>query len=328
MQISLFSSAIDQKNMAISALNKFEFLKAREYFNIAFEIDPSLAELESYLTGCDFLIKNLNIADLNEIKMLSTALNKIREFFIAGDINRFTFNMVEQLLCTKIIDLLPTDFNNFICNSADAVHFSYCHLVLSNYKVTREKLLPFLETSERFNSKLWGYLGDATWQLNWKTEAEKSYIYAFFIDPGQVDFLKLAHPGILKIFERLKRTGVNKEVIQYRIPIECWLSGLFHIPKGENLIVDHAQQILKQDLKTSAQDLALKYYYFALWLYLDQAGVLPSTDYRAREQMQQIDPDFFARYLNRIDPPRIKSIDIYQKVSFLETKNYIGEEIL
>jgi tetratricopeptide (TPR) repeat protein len=319
MQISLFSSAIDQKELAISALKKSEFLKARDYFTEAFEIDPSLAELGSYLNACNFLIKNLNPADLNDLKSLSEGLSKIREFFIAGEMNRFTFNLVEQLLCKKIINLLPADFNDFITESANSVHISYCYLALSDFKTAREKLLPFLETPERLNSKLWGYLGDATWQLGWTGEAEKAYMHAFFIDPGQADFLKLVHPGILKIIAQLKKTGLSSEIISFRIPIECWLSGFFRIPKGENLIVYHAQQTLKQELKSPAINSALNYHYFALWLYLDQAGVLPPTDFQAREQMQQLDPDLFERYLNRIDPPRIKTTDIYKKVSFLAT---------
>ncbi len=319
MQISLFSSAIDQKELAISALKKAEFLKARDYFTEAFEIDPSLAELGSYLNACNFLIKNLNTADLNDLKSLSDGLSKIREFYIAGEMNRFTFNLVEQLLCTKITNLVPANYNDFISESANSVHISYCYQVLSDYKTAREQLLPFLETPERFNSKLWGYLGDATWQLSWTGEAEKAYVHAFFIDPGQVDFLKLVHPGILKIFQQLKKTGLGNEIIPFRIPTECWLSGIFHIPKGENLIVYHAQQTLKQELKSEEINSAVNYHCFALWLYLDQAGVLPPTDYQAREQMQQLDPDLFERYLNRIDPPRIKTTDIYQKVSFLAT---------
>ncbi|MBN2089618.1 hypothetical protein JW964_08390 [candidate division KSB1 bacterium] len=319
MQISLFSSAIDQKELAISSLKKLDFLKARDYFTAAFEIDPSLAELGSYIKACEFLIKNIDIADLNDKKSLVNGLARIRKCYITHEINRFTFNLVEQLLCSKIVDLLPVDFNDFIDERPDAVHIGYCHLVLSNFKTVREKLLPFLETPARFNSKLWSYLGDATWQLTWTGEAEKAYMHAFFIDPRQIDFLKLVHPGILKIQDQLLKSGHNKEMTHFRIPIECWLNGIFRIPKGENLLVYHAQQTLNQELKAPGNDLAIKYHHFALWLYLDQAGVLPSMDYRAREQMQQIDPALFERYLNRIDPPRIKTTDFYKKTTFLET---------
>ncbi|GEM_PF-2530378 len=319
MQISLFSSAIDQKELAISSLKKLEFIKARDYFTTAFEIDPSLAELGSYLKACDFLIKNIDVTNLNDKKSLVNGLSKIREFYLAHEINRFTFNLVEQLLCSKIIDLFPVDYNDVIDERADGIHISYCHLVLSRFMTVREKLLPFLETPERFNSKLWGYLGDATWQLNWVGEAEKAYMHAFFIDPRQVDFIKLVHPKILRIYEQLQKPGIPKEIALFQIPIECWLNGIFRIPKGENLIVYHAQQTLNQEFKAPGNDSALKYLHFALWLYLDQAGVLPSMDFRAREQMQQIDPALFERYLNRIDPPRIKTTDFYKKTTFLET---------
>lgn len=319
MQISLFSSAIDQKELAISSLKRMDFLKARDYFTAAFEIDPSLAELGSYLKACEFLINNFNIADLNDKNTLAKGIAKIREFFTAHEINRFTFNLVEQLLCSKIIELIPVDFNDFIDERDYPVHIAYCHLVLSNYKTVREKLLPFLETPARFNSKLWGYLGDATWQLNWSGEAEKAYMHAFFIDPCQVDFLKLIHPKILKIYEQLQKIGLSKEIARFRIPIECWLNGIFRIPQGENLIVYHAQHTLNSEIPSPGDESAIKYHHFGLWLYLDQAGVLPSMDYRAREEMQKIDPALFERYLNRIDPPRVKTTDFYKKTTFLET---------
>lgn len=295
MQGSFFSDAIDDKEGAIQCLKNREFAQARVLFQRAADVDPFLAEIDSYLKITDFLAEKFAENPTNS-DVAVQALDQIRSDLYAGRCNLFVANYLEQFCSELILEQLSNDFNDFVTFQQFEFHVGYLLYVSQDYQTAREKLIKYLDTpGGRFHARLWGYLGDVNYILKFHREAEIAYMNAFLLDPLQVDMQKLKHKEILEIFKHEKNTFLNEAYAQQFIPIACWQKHVFTIPHGQNFLTGYAEKLLDQPYAKHQ-----KYHRFALCLLIDQAGYRDDMDFRTREEMQRLDPELFQKYLERV----------------------------
>lgn len=293
-QIELFTPAIEHKQKALDAMYGFALKRAKTELEIAQEIDPYLADVQTLLQATEFLIK-LGVHAKIKSAGLARAWDKVRE--ARATLPRAVHSVVETSICGRVMQCLPPDYSDFVDPKEKNLHIGYCCLILNRPDEAYGKLLEYLTShADVFYPRLWGYFGDACYQLKRHEESNSGYLRALFMDAQAVDMERLQHPDLQRIVKDL-RSRHREETARALLPIHSWLEGVLHIPKGDTWL---ARLIRKQRFDLSAELLlypAQRYHQFALCLYIDQSGLHGDIDFDARIEMQRLDETLFQRYL-------------------------------
>lgn len=293
-QPDLFSAAVEHKRTALDALQRFAFEQARTELEIAQAIDPYLADIGSLLQSAEFLV-NLRIDLRTKSSGLARAWDEIRE--ARDTLPRAAYSGVETLICERVVQCLPPAYSDFVDSTQKTLHVGYCWLILNRPEEAHSRLLAYL-TSHVDDScpELWGYFGDASYQLNRREESNSGYLRALFTNAQAVDLAQMRHPDLRRVVEDL-RSQHPEETARALLPIHGWMERVLHIPKGNTWL---SRVIREQRYDHSSQLLlfpAQRYHQFALCLYVDQSDLHGDIDFDARMEMQRLDKGLFRRYL-------------------------------
>ena len=293
-QPDLFSAAVEHKRKALDALQRFAFRQAKTELETAHAIDPYLADIESLLQSAEFLAK-LGIDLGSKSSALARAWDKVREARDA--LPRAVHSGVETLICERLAQCLPPDYSDFVDSARKTLHVGYCWLILNRPKEAHSRLLAYL-TSHLNDSypELWGYFGDASYQLNRREESNSGYLRALFMNPQAVDLEQIRHPGLQRIVEDL-RSQHPEETARALLPIHGWLEGVLRIPKSDTWLTRVIREQRYDDSPELLSYPAQRYHQFALCLYIDQSDLHGDIDFDARMEMQRLDKALFHRYL-------------------------------
>ncbi len=293
-QIGLFTPAIEHKQQALDAIKQFSFPEAKNHLEIAKEIDPYLADLNTLARAVDFLL-NLGIHQETEPTGLAQAWEKVKNARTTQA--RAMNNIMESWLCERIVEFLPQDFCDYVDTKQSTLHIGYCYLILNRPEEAHKKLLNYLTSrSDEIHPRLWGYYGDAAYKLNSHKDSNSGYLRALFMDVQSVDLDSLHHPQIRKIYSELCRQH-PEETARALLPINSWFRGILHIPGGNtwlSRIVQLQRFALAPEMQLSPTQ---RYQQFALCLYIDQSGQQGDIDFNARVEMQRLDAELFQQYL-------------------------------
>lgn len=293
-QIELFTPALKHKEKALEALRRFAIAEGKGQLESARQIDPYLAELGTLTQAADFLL-SLGIHAKTKPGGLARAWARVQQ---AGTyLPRTVCSVVESLLCGRIVQLLPEDDCGFVDPKQERLHVGACYLVLNCPGDAHRRLLDYLTRHrEEPQARLWGYFGDASFLLKRHEECNSGYLRGLVMDPQAVDLERLQHPDLRRILESLRRQH-DEETARALLPIHAWLEGVLRVPTGNTWL---ARFIRKRRFDHSAELLlypAQRYHQFALCLYIDQCGLHGEIDFDARVEMQRLDGELFARYL-------------------------------
>ncbi len=296
-QIDLFTAAIGHKQKALKELHRLALTRARTELETAQEIDPYLADLKTLLEATEFLL-TLGIHPKTRSSGLTRAWQKVQE--VRSALPRAVHSVAETLICERAITCLPPDYSDFVDPERKILHIGYCYLVLNRFEEAHKTLLDYLTAHpEESHPELWGYFGDASYQLKRHKEWNGGYLRALFMDAQMVDMERIQHPELKRIFEELRRQH-PEETARALLPIYSCLEGVLHIPRGNTWL---AWTIRKQRFGHGTELLlypAQRYHQFALCLYIDQSGSGDDIDFDARAEMQRLDAELFHEYLARL----------------------------
>lgn len=298
-QIGLFDGAVTDKKRGRAAFEAGDFEAARYYFNKAHALDPCLSDL-SLLQNVANLLSEL----IQKNGRSKTGLIRSWKTLVAtrcrGEISAREFALAERPLCQLLLQKISEKDVGYLDGREQSLHIGYCYLVLNDFRQAHHLILDYLTTYQLFDARLWGYLGDCAWQLEWYDEARLDYLRALFIDPLRLDYEKLAYPDLKNLYRELKMTYPDEAVAESLIPIFGWLNGLFTIPQQDGVMRQYVARKHWQQRGTLPLTNLERYRRFAQCLFLDQSRLQPSIDFELRIEMQQLAPKLFQQYLNKL----------------------------
>jgi len=296
-QLELFSGAIEHKQAALAALQNFELQQAKTELQVAYGIDPYLADLGVLQKTVDVLL-HFKLDTGSSPARLAQAWRSVRQ--PAADLPHIAQSIIEPLICARVIELLPKQYTGFADADGNVLHVGYCHQVLHQYVAAYEKLLDYLTAhSGEEHPVLWGVFGDVSYKLNHFEESNGGYLRALLMDPQAVDPGRFQHPGLQRIYKELQEQH-SEQIARALTPIQGWLENVLSIPRGKTWL---SRMIDKSRLKSEAEPLSSltqRYHQFALCLYSDQSGLRSDIDFDARIEMQKLDVTLFNSYLKEV----------------------------
>lgn len=298
MQIDLFSAAIEHKQKALDALQRFALPQARTELVTAGEIDPYLADINTLLQAVDILL-DFGLSANTKSSGLAAAWKEVRT--ARATLPRAVYARVERAICQRALQCLPADYSDFVAPKEKTLHAGYCCLVLNRPDEAYKKLLDYLTGHpDESHPALWGYFGDACCQLKRHDETNSGYLRALLTDAQAVDFTRLRHPDLRRIFKQLCSQHLE-ETSRALLPIHAWLEGVLHIPKGAAWLARTISRHRDDQSAELAPTPAQRYRQFALCLFIDQSGLHGDIAFDSRVEMQRLDAPLFRRYLREVD---------------------------
>lgn len=297
-QINLFTPAIAYKEKALDAMQRFALKEAQNHLKTAQQIDPYLADLDTLSRAVEFLL-DLSVQPKTKTSGLTRAWRKVCE--ARKSVPRAVHSVLESLICNRVLQLLPPDYCDYVDSKTRTLHIAYCYLVLNRPDEAHKKLLDYLTSHpDETHACLWGYFGDASYQLKRHEESKSGYLRAFFMDPQSVDLERLQNPQLQQIYKNLCRQH-PEETARALLPIHSWLEGVLQIPRGNTWLARFVQQ---RRFDLSAELLLYptrRYHQFALCLYIDQSGLQGDVDFETRDEMKRLDQELFQQYLEVLE---------------------------
>jgi tetratricopeptide (TPR) repeat protein len=181
----------------------------------------------------------------------------------------------------------------------EKLHVGCCYLALGDYKLAHKTLLDSLTSTHQYRSDLWGYLGDVCNKLRRWQEANMAYLCALIIDPQKVDFFRLKNPQLVESYRELLKDYSETDV-RALLFTHCWLENILSIPIGNTRLARFSLELENKFKEELPRDSADRYHRFAVYLCIDQSQLHGVVNIQAREQMVELAPELFKRYMTKL----------------------------
>jgi tetratricopeptide (TPR) repeat protein len=295
-QLSIFSVAVSCLQDAESALVNLNFNSVEKLLKNAKAIDPGMANLDSTIRICRFLKKNFKDSfDISDF--LVNAWLKVPEVVRQNKLLPSEARCADRYLSQIAIQKLGHD--NVFIDSEEILHRGSFYSVNEQHSKAHKLFLDTLTTTHPDRADLWGYYGDACFQLKRIREANSAYIRALIIDPQSLDIFRLNYKDLSQLYFRLLQSYSDTEA-RALLLFNGWIERILEIPRSQTDKGDYNKQIREKVLKEISEESDERLHQFSVCLFLDQSQPPDQIDYEVRERMMELNRDMFARYLERL----------------------------
>lgn len=146
---------------------------------------------------------------------------------------------------------------------------------------------------------LWGYLGDACLLLVRLGEANAAYVRALVIEPWRVDLHRTRAEALRSLHGRLTADRPFEEAVGLLLAA-AWIEGAVRIEPGNAWLAGEKGRLRERGPEGARTSAAWRAGRFSLLPFLDRSLPAGRADRAAREEMQALEPELFARFMGRL----------------------------
>ncbi|MBZ0150817.1 MAG: tetratricopeptide repeat protein [Planctomycetes bacterium] len=286
--MSTFPGQDQVQEQALVAMRALDVEGALALVRRARRIDPRLVDLDGLEEALVWLLPRLagGAADL----ALADALQAVVAEGLAGRLGSVAAMFVDSAIARHLCQRQRPS-GSFI-DDACRVPAALVDLILGSAAVARMSLADAIRDGRGNRADLWGYLGDACHIEQRHVEAEGCYARALLLDPDAVDAWRLRDRRLGACLGDLEgRHGADARGLWFAA---AWIDGILDIPVGNNWLTPN-QIAIRQDGTGSTTAAACRR--FSLLLYFDRSARPGTTDMSRREEMAELLPEWFARFM-------------------------------
>lgn len=300
VQGGLFDEAAVLRDKAVHLMRGFDGEAALAALRSAREINPDLTGLDTIEQTAQFLCR-VGVPAAPGAADLSRLWVQARADYVLELLSLRSLRLLESVICARAVKVVSRRFRGYLDPNQPALHIGYCYLVLGNPVLAHRRLFDDLAWRPLgTHGDLWGYLGDAAYELEFTERSNLAYVRALFGDPEHVDLGNIRHPDIRRVYDRLRaqhREGVARQLL----PIHACVEGCLDIPDDDLAFKSHLVRRLRESNRLCDREEGPHYRRFSFLFYLSASG--SGEDTEAWEQMKSIDEPLFERCRNALGRP-------------------------
>jgi tetratricopeptide (TPR) repeat protein len=290
VQLSLFPEAAEVQATALAALRDLDVAGARVVVDRLRRRSPALVNLAVIDETLRLLERHLGPGPATP-HQLAELVSVVRLEAEAGRLSSAAADFADETVA-RYWRAHPAPSASPFLDSAERIHRGVLDLVLGNAAAARDHLRTTLDAGHGHRADLWAYRGDACVVLQRTAEAHACYTRALLLDPCAVDLQRCRMRPLVDRFTALRERH-PEEVARELLLVELWLAGLLSIP-APNTWLSADANARRPAPKSEA---VAKYRRFAWLLYLDRSRPPDAVDLARREEMAELDPSLFTRYM-------------------------------
>lgn len=293
-QLDFFSASVSHVEKATQAIIEFDFDRAQWELRSAYEIDPYTVNLGALFEIIEFFKECIDAqADLGE--NLATLWWRIPNAVIAKQLTCKQAQLTDQYITKIAIKKIRAE-EQFI-DEKKKLPWGALFIVDKEYTRARKLLMQTIECHPRERADLWCYYADACYLLGRHREARAAYVKAMLINSRDMDFFRLRNENFRDIYEKLLLL-YPREQAQAMFLFQLWMSEVLELPDFQ---VAQIEALIGREkaMSTAGQAVPDRLHHFCLCFVLAQE-LSGDEKYLYREKMQQLAPELFDRYINRL----------------------------
>ncbi len=292
-QRSLFPDGFEVQEQAFAALRELDVESALVLVRRARRIDPRLVDLDGFEEALVWLQAQL-VGDVTGSVLAGVLLAAARDG-LAGRLGLVAANFVDPTIARFLMSQLRP--GQFFLDDDNRVPVALVDLILGNASAARTSLIEAVGAGHGDRGDLWGYLGDACYSDQRPDEANACYVRSLLLDPFAFDAWRLRNQRVgecLRELEKCHEVGARNLLLT-----EGWITGVFEIPAANSWLTPRQVERLLAETTTSlrAAEAGAGFRRFNLLLYLDRSAAKGQIDMARREEMAELSPDVFVRFM-------------------------------
>lgn len=288
-QRSLFPDGFEVQEHACAALRELDVGGALVLVRRARQIDSRLVDVDGLEEALAWLAPRIENGRTGA--ELADALRAVVSDALAGRIGAVAAMFVDTAIARFLRRRLPPD--SIFIDQGCRVPVALLDMILGNSGDARASLLDALQDGNGDRADLWGCLGDACFADQRHDEAIAAYVRSLLLDPVELDAWRLRDRRLAECLRGLQvREG---DVARHLLIVEGWMTGILDIPMRNNWLTH--RQLARLLEVTAASTSHAKAHRFGLLLYLDRSAGLDAIDVARREEMAELRPADFERFM-------------------------------
>lgn len=295
-QLSIFSQADAVFEQAVEALRGLRFGRARAELKRAAQIDPFMANLETWRKTALFLEKGFSEDRMSEC--LAEKWNGLPDEVRSNRMLPAESKLTECEIA-KIAQRHLDPSAGFL-DRGHTVHWGDLLFADGQYQQAQKILMQDLSEEHAGHAGLWASYANALWRLGRHSEALGALVRSLVLDPFRVDLYRIEIAECSGLYEKIA-LKYNPDESRALLLFFGWIHGVWTIqcPKeSENRIESDVRGLIA---KTTDSGTVGRYRRFCLYFYLDRISGTGDFNLEARENMKQLEPDLFNLYLQKIE---------------------------